>query len=59
MDRNIKIYEHAKEYLLSFDQISSEMLDAQLNEWRTQTKGLKDLSKLFHQMIDGFTTPLV
>ena len=57
MDRNRKIYEHARRYLLSFEQISNEMLDAQLNEWRTQTECLNDLSKVFHVMINAFTSP--
>lgn len=57
MDRNKRIYEYAIEYVLGFEQINREMLDAQLNEWRTQTKGLTDLSKIFHVMIDEFITP--
>lgn len=57
MDRNRKIYEYAKEYLLSFEEISNEMLDAQLNEWRTQIGGLNDMPELFHRMIGAFTTP--
>ncbi len=47
---NLQIYRLAREYLLSFDGTSEEMLDAHLTEWRTRKPG--NIRGLFRAMIE-------
>ena len=44
----VEYYNKAKEYLLSFDAVTNEMLEAQLVEWRKRKpKSIQDLFKSF------------
>jgi len=46
---NLRIYELAREYLLSFDDITDEIIDAHLTEWRTRKP--ENMRGLFRSMI--------
>jgi len=46
--KEIEYFSKAKEYLLSFDKISQEMIDTQLSEWKKRKpKNLKELFRAF------------
>lgn len=48
--REIEYYEKAKEYLLSFDEISVDMLNAHVNEWKSRKP--KSISELFIALLN-------
>ena len=60
--QEIEYFNKAREYLLSFEEVTEEMLDAQLNEWRvrkpTDVKGLYKAFLLHAQNRQGDLPPL-